>query len=726
MKKLNGDHKKIFILTLFSLAFIFLFTFGCVERENILYNTTGADRDLLYDISGAQISNAPNQTNLSEYIKDFCNDTGVCMAFMCKNGSQGFLIDILPWTDQTLKGGNCWVVKGNSTKEFTDDSSTLLEKRKKELDAEYDFFRIGTGSSFLEGIYADYYTNCTNTMHQKWLISNLDNTLYPYPNRERLECMLEKGQIPTIVIPKGEADLTFEGYPGGVPPGVIPRVGRITEIDRLINTSFKNKDGESIGPVIVVLEAGAELIDAPYIYLEAYHLKSKYPEVLIAVDPPKENRTEFLDIVVKGKDMIGDGCIDPTNLSTEYKHEYCTDMIAEDIIFNDFDKCNENYVMVHLFDRGLSNLREYSKPSMIYMFGGKTGNNTANTCQWFNTDLANTYEILMREIPFLTRAGYLSVQQCNPVESLISANANPFCNDKNYSLNKQSGINFQGENFVKDVSFKVWTVNTWGYIETGAHSPLVFSETGGYSMGCLGLVNLKWLNPDQFLLSEDTVRNPSDINYSFYDDLYDNLTIIGDDVLSISSYSEDLNTCGSCFVCGVLKENSGGVNQMIGASGYNSVNCSIYDYDILNLTGYADIYDLDTYSVFALADIDSTINKQDVEDYYVSYKECENKINKNWVSLKNSGLNEESASWTLIALSYHDYYSVKSSGSDNNGHYCDDFIDDYLSSGSSFSLENYIGSPDIRSTFTSNTKNTLKYYRSYVHSCKDKYYKRCF
>ncbi|MFA5382430.1 MAG: hypothetical protein WC356_04635, partial [Candidatus Micrarchaeia archaeon] len=55
--------------------------FGCVGRSDILYNTTGANRDVLYDLNGSQMGLAPNQTNYSKLLEDFCVDSGVCISF---------------------------------------------------------------------------------------------------------------------------------------------------------------------------------------------------------------------------------------------------------------------------------------------------------------------------------------------------------------------------------------------------------------------------------------------------------------------------------------------------------------------------------------------------------------------------------------------------------------------------------------------------------------------
>ncbi|MCC7552515.1 hypothetical protein KO317_02510 [Candidatus Micrarchaeota archaeon] len=669
-------------------VFIFLFILGCVDRTDILYNTTGVDRNLLYTTEGLAIGEGPEQTNLSNFIKDFCDESGVCIAFVCKNQSRDWLIDLLPWTKNTLKGGQCWVIKGNSSNHFTDIDSTLLSEKLNTLDANYDFFRIGMGSSFLEGIYGDYYTNCSNTMHQKWLMSNPDNSIYPYPNRARLESMLDKGQIPVIVIPKGDAEL------GPLLPGSTKK-NREEEIMKLINYSFVKEDGKIIGPIVLVLETGAELDDANFVLQEAWRIKDEYPEILVAVDPPKENRIEFLDRIIYGTDLVFPGsltCPNPmggVGAIGSGKTEYCVDMIAEDIIFNNFDKCNGNYIMVKLFENGLYNLRNYSKPSIIFTFGGREGFNYDSSCKWFETDLANTYELLMREIPFLTHAGYLSVQACNPSIVTVTSNANPFCYSEDYSLNK--GYN-------KDKLFKVWTVNSWGYIDIGAHSPLVFADNGGYSSGCLGLVNLKWAAPDRFLeITED--RSPSDIEYSFYDNIYNNLMGYGDNVFNYGEYDK----CAPAFVCNIHTASSGFTEY--GSYSRSREDCSLYDYNTgdqfleatFTTAGYADKYEFDVFLIRTLAKTTGYDNLDDKSyNFYNSYMKSYN-LSKKHPSKFSSDLHWKTREWQILGLAVYDYFG-------------DGDIETLVLSSSS--PDNLVS--NIKSNYGFESKEFMKNYHSYL------------
>lgn len=686
------------------IAFVFLFILGCVDRSDILYNTTGTDRSVLYTMEGMPIGDGPDQTNISQFIKDFCDDSGKCIAFVCKNESRGWLLDLLPWTENTLKGGQCWVLRGYHSEDFSGSSGNIvisesdtLEFKINEKGAQYDFFRIGTGSSFLEGIYGDYYTNYSNTMSQKWLMSDKDNSIYPYPRRERLECMLEKGQIPMIVIPKGEARLEYmtDTYLHLAPPGT---KARWDEIEKMINYSLKNEAGEIIGPIILVIEQGAELDDAVSVKLEASYIKTNYPEILVAVDPPKENRTEFLNIIFND---TGSVCSSPSGeVPSTY---FCVDMIAEDIIFNDFDTCNGYHVLVKVFERGLLNIRNYSKPSIIFTFGGKTGYNYDGSCYWFDTDLTNTYELLMREIPFLTHAGYLSVQSCSPVTETLRSNVNPLCNTEDFVLNKIG----------EDRPFKVWTVNTWGYINTGSHSPLIFADNGGYSSGCLGLVNLKWASPDQFL-ELTTERNPSDINYSFYDELYTDLTNIGDNIFNYAEYTNK----GECYVCNIHTATSGFVDYVSTPYSISREDCSLFDYGApygyegtITTAGYADKYDLDIFLVRSLAKVDGYDNLDNkTYNFYKSYMKSYDlsKIYSN----KFSDITY-AKEWQIIGLAVYDYFE-------------DGDAEDFIRS--------YSGTIDIRYELINNhhyghkSKDFLKWYQSYIRDgdCNWYYENMCF
>ncbi len=693
--------KKIVLIGIF----IFLIMFGCVDKSDILYNTTGAERDVLYNMTAMQLGDGPNQTNLSEYLKDFCNETGVCTAFVCSQKSRGFGIDLF-WSDSSLLEQRCWVIKGNSSDEFTDDDYTLLQKRMETLEdaaegnvnVEYDFFRIGTGSSFLEGIYGDYYTNCSNTMHQKWLMSNPDNSIYPYPNRKRLEVMLQKGQIPMIVIPKGDAKLEYmtEDYLDYAPVGT---KARWLEIEKMINYSFKNDEGKIIGPIILVIEVGADVGEADSVQLEASYIKHKYPEILVAIDPPKENRTEFLDMAIYGSDT-SPLCKD--SVTGSFSKSACVDMIAEDIIFNDFDRCDGHYVMVHLFKRGLNNLKSYSKPSIIHTFGGKTGSNYDDTCEWFTTDLTNTYEILMREIPFLTHAGYLMVQSCSPVKSTLTSNANPLCNDEDYVLNKVG----DGR------PLKVWMVNTWGYLETGSQSPLVFADNGAYSYNCLGLANFKWFSPE---LYSDIERDESDIEYSFYDETYNSLSAHGDNVFNYAG-GDGYNRCAPAFVCNIQTASSGFAEYVSEPYSLSSDDCSLFDngapypYDgTMTTAGYADKYEFEVFLIRSLAKVEGYDNLENkTHNFYNSYIKSYN-LSKEFSNIFDP--NYKAREWQILGLAVYDYFG------DGDARTL------VLFSSDSSDLKT-----NLKNGFSSESKDFLKWYQSYIRDidCNWYYENMCF
>ncbi|RLE37546.1 hypothetical protein DRJ17_06345, partial [Candidatus Woesearchaeota archaeon] len=685
---------------------------GCIDEDGILYNATG-NRTALYQMTGGRTPNLTiNQTDLSNFIKDFCNDTGVCMAMVCQNKSIGPWWHLW-WQETTLKGGQCWIIKGNAT------GGETIDDLKDDLDSEYAPFRIGAGSSFLDGIINDYYTNCTAGMKAKWLFSTSDNRIHPHPDRERLERILERNQMPIIVIPKGEADLSFTNDP----PAYIgsSQVGRVDEVRRLINDSFKDKDGNTIGPVIIILEQGAELSDAECILDEASVIKESYPEVLIAVDPPKENRTEFLDIVIKGE---GASAVPCKNTATgEINFSFCVDMIAEDIIFNDYKNCNGHYVAAQVLYAGLGNLRDYRKPTIIYSFGGYPGNNTNNTCQWFDTDIANTYETFMRDIPGFVHAGILGMQQCRLTND--TANINPLCNNSNYSVLRKFYAPGDPDEEIRP--FKVWTVNSWGYVTTSSQCPLMFSENG-VGTACLKLINLQWFNPDYFLNppTEDEPyeeRSYSDIEYTFYDDDFEELKQIGDEALDLNNIYEGHNTCVPAFVCGVHKKFGA---SLLGISGgYASIT---NDECALNLTvaGYADRYDLDIYLIYAIVNVegDGDLNNKSHE-FYMSYRECQELI-KEYEDLSFGADNVKDREQCLIALAYYDYYKIKESGGEY-GEYAEELLRGFKTNpeGQTYFLQYLSYKKDM---FPTDARDALYYYAGYLRAC-DWYYKyenRCF